>query len=841
MLWHKSISKRVARMLFVGVIMFYSFAQAQFDSSKPRFLTRSKLWSTYRMTGLQGQQAYGGPGANDLAGLNYPGSSIRSGEYVEYWNASIIDQSTGGAGAGAKSPNSARNVNSHGEGTFILAKANGKNFISYSGPRNVSSDVVKVGYDASSGPEADLGIDDGKSTYWPGAPPFDVDEPVEIHNYQYGKYIGRDNEAEEIIIVRWTTGMGITATKKAKAWSYQKYDDFIIVENVFEYTGDSNGDGVVDSTDIFGTDLPVLTGVYFAFANMLSSSLMGETYGVEPYMNWSDWRHNKPPAQDDCYRYSDSPNYQAYIPEDTPNYIGKKMSYGWDDDDPDNDYDDTGEPYAYRYTSHSKGNEEQGQCEGQFLSYAFIGMAPLDYDPTDGFANDPESYVAPETMDQPTRCKWWHYFRLDDKPLEPNLLSYTEDEIYDMLILDDPGNGNPAVYPDPPRPDDLRRVGTYTHFQIYGPYNLQPGDKVKIVMAYVGGSGADYLANQGVYDPKLAPENAWARSYDPGKMRQFGYGERSLFYNLSLAQEIYDLGYDVPDPPPDVKILEVKPDQDGHLQVIFSDDALEAEDPDYTGDEAKDVAGFRVYLMLTGGAAEKPKEVLTEKRPENISNRLSENWHNGPYKFMDEIKRGQFKSDIGSIVYYPEKHEYVFTDGTTQAGAFRYFYSVRSFDTGHDDWNGRGPVPSLESGLSAPEQKMLLGKEAYYLTSKAADQMEQKIKVVPNPYGANEIHQYPNSNMIKFFHIPQKCTISIYSVSGELVARVRHNKPQAIGEWDQQTIKFAGNVAPGIYFWVVESEVDGEYSYISANGDSLAPVPVSSKGKYQMGTLLIVK
>ena len=318
--------KQFVMIVFIGIISFASYAMAQFDSSKPRFLTRSKLWSTYRMTGLQGQQADPGPGANDLAGLSYPGSSIRSGEYVEYWNASIINQSTGGAGAGSQSPNSARNVNSHGEGTFILAQANGENFISYSGPRDVSPDVVKVGYNAAVGPEADLGVDDAKSTYWPGAPPpVDItDEPVEIHNYQYGKYIGRDNEAEEIIIVRWTTGMGITGTKKAKAWSYQKYDDFIIVENVFEYTGDSDGDGIVTDLDVFGTELPVLTGVYFSFANVLSMSLQGETWGQLPYMAWSSWRYINADAQDDCYRFSDSPGYQALISVDTQDYIGKK-------------------------------------------------------------------------------------------------------------------------------------------------------------------------------------------------------------------------------------------------------------------------------------------------------------------------------------------------------------------------------------------------------------------------------------------------------------------------------------------------------------------------------------
>ena len=267
-------------------MILYVNAYTQWDASTPRYLTRSKLWTTYRMTGLQGQQAFSSAGANDQAGLSYPGSSIRIGEYIVYWNAALVGEVTGGAGAGAMSPNAARYENSHGEGTFLLAKANGEKFISYSGPRTVSPDVVIVGYDPWSGPEADLGVDDAKSTYWPGGPPFDPEEPIEIHNYQYGKYIGRDNEAEEIIVVRWTTGMGITATKKAKAWSYQKYDDFIIVENVFEYTGDSNGDGLLDSSDVFGSDLPVLTDVYFSFANMLSASLAGETWGDDIIGSW---------------------------------------------------------------------------------------------------------------------------------------------------------------------------------------------------------------------------------------------------------------------------------------------------------------------------------------------------------------------------------------------------------------------------------------------------------------------------------------------------------------------------------------------------------------------------
>ena len=119
--------------------------------------------------------------------------------------------------------------------------------------------------------------------------------------------------------------------------------------------------------------------------------------------------------------------------------------------------------------------------------------------------------------------------------------------------------------------------------------------------------------------------------------------------------------------------------------------------------------------------------------------------------------------------------------------------------------------------------------------------MEQTIRVVPNPYKKDGVHEYSLSNAIKFFNIPQKCVISIYSVNGELVARVEHNQSSPLGEWDQQTIKFAGDIAPGIYFWVVESKLEGDYRYTITKGDTLPPVHMNSKGKIQKGTLLIIR
>ena len=49
------------------------------------------------------------------------------------------------------------------------------------------------------------------------------------------------NEAEEIIIAKWATPVGITITRTSRTWSYPDFDDMILYEYELEYTGDTDG------------------------------------------------------------------------------------------------------------------------------------------------------------------------------------------------------------------------------------------------------------------------------------------------------------------------------------------------------------------------------------------------------------------------------------------------------------------------------------------------------------------------------------------------------------------------------------------------------------------------
>ena len=158
---------------------------------------------------------------------------------------------------------------------------------------------------------------------------------------------------------------------------------------------------------------------------------------------------------------------------------------------------------------------------------------------------------------------------------------------------------------------------------------------------------------------------------------------------------------------------------------------------------------------------------------------------------------------------------------------------MRTYDSGHSDWNGTGrSIPSLESGHSAPEQRMNVSRSPIVIATAEKDALAEQVRVVPNPFRddpGDADHRYPPaSNNIRFVNIPRKAKISIFSISGDLIAVINHpqrNTDPDRGEatWDQRTRTFSGRVAAGRYYYVVESLVAGE------------------TGKKQTGMFMIIK
>jgi hypothetical protein len=81
----------------------------------------------------------------------------------------------------------------------------------------------------------------------------------------------------------------------------------------------------------------------------------------------------------------------------------------------------------------------------------------------------------------------------------------------------------------------------------------------------------------------------------------------------------------------------------------------------------------------------------------------------------------------------------------------------------------------------------------------------QKISVVPNPYiVSSKFNEDVNANRIRFTHLPQKCKISIFTISGELVQVLNHQDDfDGNKYWDLKNSKNK-KVAPGLYIYKVE-------------------------------------
>jgi hypothetical protein len=167
-------------------------------------------------------------------------------------------------------------------------------------------------------------------------------------------------------------------------------------------------------------------------------------------------------------------------------------------------------------------------------------------------------------------------------------------------------------------------------------------------------------------------------------------------------------------------------------------------------------------------------------------------------------------TEDGYLKYF--EYEYVIEDLLPTVS---YWVNVTTFDFG-----------SPESGLQALETSKTLGaKSAYPLAS--ADEVARKnlkVFVYPNPYRVDAGYRalgYEGRNLslarpddrvraIHFANLPPKCTIRIYSLDGDLVREIIHDKdpsdPNASHEiWDLIT-RNTQLVVSGLYYWTVESE-----------------------------------
>jgi len=183
---------------------------------------------------------------------------------------------------------------------------------------------------------------------------------------------------------------------------------------------------------------------------------------------------------------------------------------------------------------------------------------------------------------------------------------------------------------------------------------------------------------------------------------------------------------------------------------------------------------------------------------------------------------------------------YTFTD-TDVTNGFEYTYSVTAYDMGVSGANPQPGMIDVDGELvwdgtmdtlyvANPEQwaspdgyqsiENSKGTTVYDLNFVMAtpgygavnENDLSNIKVVPNPFVVwSGFEEYDYMRIMSFTHLPEKCTITIFTINGEKVIKLEHDSSSSgtdtgsgTLEWNARTVNNQ-EIAPGLYIYAVET------------------------------------
>jgi hypothetical protein len=381
--------------------------------------------------------------------------------------------------------------------------------------------------------------------------------------------------------------------------------------------------------------------------------------------------------------------------------------------------------------------------------------------------------------------------------------------VYDMRrryhVYDTTATGAPTYYDMPqdrmgewqiargkilPRDWDYYTFSTTPKFSI-GPYNMGFEDTLRIAFAIVAGSvhrKTTYLLSEARANNQ-ARNYLWLAAMDSAAIREeyekrdpvaelFGdqvfmggglneiatdyvisTGKDSLFNNGMTARRAFNLNYEIPASPAPPSVFEIE-SRDDMISLTWSYE---------TGFEPTDLAGFKIYRAE--GAT------LYEKAGEAVK---------GDWYVIDSV--GPSERSYGDI-----------------AGVVRgydYYYSITAVSPA-----------GIESG-----KWLTMSVEPF--AARLLDPVEARLdscRVVPNPLNIRDPKQHMDDpNKITFRRLTERCTIRIFTESGELIKTLKHDGGgtevwQIMEEGGMYTTTVNNQrPASGLYIAHIQDDVTGE-------------------------------
>ena len=131
------------------------------------------------------------------------------------------------------------------------------------------------------------------------------------------------------------------------------------------------------------------------------------------------------------------------------------------------------------------------------------------------------------------------------------------------------------------------------------------------------------------------------------------------------------------------------------------------------------------------------------------------------------------------------------------------------------DNSGALTAPATGTIVRFTTAKVITTEDVYTFTSPMPDLTSSEsdldlIKAVPNPFYLRGPYDPAVGNyQIRFHHLPEKCTITIYNLAGDYIAKIDKDDATPIATWNLQTENRIP-VASGIYIYVVDAPGFGQ-------------------------------
>ncbi|MBM4166025.1 MAG: hypothetical protein FJ218_03785 [Ignavibacteria bacterium] len=305
----------------------------------------------------------------------------------------------------------------------------------------------------------------------------------------------------------------------------------------------------------------------------------------------------------------------------------------------------------------------------------------------------------------------------------------------------------------------------------FGPYDIQPDSSLNIVVAILSGEDLQELKE-----------------------------------NAARAVEIYRLGYKLPYIPPSPKLtseigfkkISLRWDNSPEKAWDDSNHIAEQDSNRHPSDSSHRRGGFvfegyRIYRSLEPSVSNPPIESFSLLRQVDVDD--------------------QFEFNTGL--------EYSYEDTNLVRGN-TYWYAVTTLAIPNEflqiQPDSAGNLDTFVVSSKAAESSIRENWTRVVLPFDVAKK-KNEVMVVPNPYRVDYDYTFENGGwegrnkdwsedrrLIRFIHVPKKCTIKIYTLAGDLVETLEHNDPMR-GEVDWNLLS-RGNraIASGIYIFSVESD-----------------------------------